>query len=567
MSKALVLVAVLASGTLRAQSAGSCVRAGDFYAAPTTAVPVVDLGGVKITEAVFPSGGGGGLVVDDCDGDKSLDVFIRWSEKAAAPPATIWFTTVCDGNLPSAVTIESHTGTPTCTWRAYDGSGVLVDTKVTAAAAAAQVATLASPSGIRRVTVEGAQVCISSICWKCDGSTPSRQCADPGDYYPKPASDLAVVDLGDVRVTPAKLPTGAPAPLAIGDCNHDGSLDLIVPWSEGTASPPATIHFRGACTPGVFPVRVAITFTQGVSTVKWNAYNVAHALVDSETTTSPPIGHTVVLESAGGIFQVEIDGAELCISRICWECKEAEEPTSDCATVAKSYPKPADDVLVADLGSIYVSTSRLPSGDPVPMSVRDCNDDGKLDLSIPWSEASGMKLVDVVLKEACGGTTLPTVVAVTLITDNAKIHAFDSANVEVDADAAAPVYGLQTLTVTNAGGIAYVAIEGSQMCLVGVCWRCPERLEPPTFVRGDSNQDRKLDLSDAVHWLSALFLGGPLPKCADAADSNDDGRLDISDASATLNFLFLGTKPLPGGPACSPDLTEDRLDCESSACN
>jgi hypothetical protein len=80
------------------------------------------------------------------------------------------------------------------------------------------------------------------------------------------------------------------------------------------------------------------------------------------------------------------------------------------------------------------------------------------------------------------------------------------------------------------------------------------------FVRGDSNRDDVVNISDAVHTLGFLFLGGTQSVCPDAADTNDDGRLDISDPIGTLQFLFLGASapPEPSGTPGS-DPTEDLL--------
>ncbi|MBI4602552.1 MAG: hypothetical protein HY721_11390, partial [Planctomycetes bacterium] len=73
-----------------------------------------------------------------------------------------------------------------------------------------------------------------------------------------------------------------------------------------------------------------------------------------------------------------------------------------------------------------------------------------------------------------------------------------------------------------------------------------ERLGPRApFLRGDSDGSLSLELTDAVHTLNHLFLGGPRPPCEDGADSNDDGALNISDAVFTLGYLFLGSAPPP----------------------
>ncbi len=83
------------------------------------------------------------------------------------------------------------------------------------------------------------------------------------------------------------------------------------------------------------------------------------------------------------------------------------------------------------------------------------------------------------------------------------------------------------------------------------------------FLRGDSNDDGVMDISDAVTTLLYLFIDKAFElDCEDAADSNDDGALDISDASYALNSLFLGGPPPPSPfsrAGCDP--TEDALSC------
>lgn len=84
----------------------------------------------------------------------------------------------------------------------------------------------------------------------------------------------------------------------------------------------------------------------------------------------------------------------------------------------------------------------------------------------------------------------------------------------------------------------------------------------PLFIRGDSNGDGKVDVSDPVATLGYLFLGDAAPGCIEAANTNDEGDVDISDAVHTLNYLFAGGEaipppfpeegadPTPGGVSC-----------------
>ena len=83
------------------------------------------------------------------------------------------------------------------------------------------------------------------------------------------------------------------------------------------------------------------------------------------------------------------------------------------------------------------------------------------------------------------------------------------------------------------------------------------------FIRGDSNLDGQIDISDALFTLSVLFLGGKALGCKDAADTNDSGVIDLSDAVFGLVYLFLGGRapPSPGPDFPGIDPTEDLLDC------
>jgi hypothetical protein len=83
------------------------------------------------------------------------------------------------------------------------------------------------------------------------------------------------------------------------------------------------------------------------------------------------------------------------------------------------------------------------------------------------------------------------------------------------------------------------------------------------FIRGDSNSDGIVDLSDAIFSLNSLFLGQGKILCQDAADANDDGILDLSDPVYTLNYLFIGgDKPSAPYPNAGVDPTLDDLSCE-----
>jgi hypothetical protein len=108
-------------------------------------------------------------------------------------------------------------------------------------------------------------------------------------------------------------------------------------------------------------------------------------------------------------------------------------------------------------------------------------------------------------------------------------------------------------TVSPAAGGSFVFVNGIMRIV-------PDAIP---FVRGDSNSDGKVDISDPIATLGNLFLGGVSLQCLDAADSNDDGQVNISDPIFTLDFLFRGISGAPPQPFPEPGLdpTGDELRC------
>jgi hypothetical protein len=79
------------------------------------------------------------------------------------------------------------------------------------------------------------------------------------------------------------------------------------------------------------------------------------------------------------------------------------------------------------------------------------------------------------------------------------------------------------------------------------------------FVRGDSNDDGAVDISDPITTLGFLFGEDIALSCLDAADSNDDGSVNISDPIDTLGYLFGEATGHARG--LIRDETADALDC------
>lgn len=100
--------------------------------------------------------------------------------------------------------------------------------------------------------------------------------------------------------------------------------------------------------------------------------------------------------------------------------------------------------------------------------------------------------------------------------------------------------------------------------------------EKTLFSRGDVDGNGMVEILDAVKVLDFMFLRGVRPGCLETADWNNDARVDLSDGIHLLFWLFIGgdAPAAPGPPDRGCGLDPDRsgspgdLGCESySSCN
>jgi len=85
----------------------------------------------------------------------------------------------------------------------------------------------------------------------------------------------------------------------------------------------------------------------------------------------------------------------------------------------------------------------------------------------------------------------------------------------------------------------------------------------PKFIRGDSNLDGRVDVSDPVKIARVLFAG-LTTTCEDALDANDDGDMNVTDAIFLFDYLYRrGETPSAPYPLQGFDPTDgDGLGCE-----
>jgi hypothetical protein len=128
-----------------------------------------------------------------------------------------------------------------------------------------------------------------------------------------------------------------------------------------------------------------------------------------------------------------------------------------------------------------------------------------------------------------------------------------------------------SLTLPTTEVLSTIAIVAHDACGITLApASCAIECLPEQFVRGNTNGDAGIDISDAIATLDYTFSGGAGP-CLDALDCNDDGGIDVSDAIFILAYTFSGGAAPPApfgapGSTCGIDPTDDALDCLNYTC-
>jgi len=64
-----------------------------------------------------------------------------------------------------------------------------------------------------------------------------------------------------------------------------------------------------------------------------------------------------------------------------------------------------------------------------------------------------------------------------------------------------------------------------------------------SFMRGDTNGDGFITLSDVIFLINYLYRDGPAPDPLEAGDANSDGQIELGDVLYIINYLFRGGPP------------------------
>ena len=108
--------------------------------------------------------------------------------------------------------------------------------------------------------------------------------------------------------------------------------------------------------------------------------------------------------------------------------------------------------------------------------------------------------------------------------------------------------------------------NGLADCEDPVCVDTPDcMVEGPSFIRGNANDDSKVNIADPVWIIAELFRMGPATVCKSASDANDDGQVDQTDAMYLIMYNFeMGPPPPAPFADCGADGTADELGCEGA---
>ncbi len=132
--------------------------------------------------------------------------------------------------------------------------------------------------------------------------------------------------------------------------------------------------------------------------------------------------------------------------------------------------------------------------------------------------------------------------------------------------------------VTTVGPLGDIDGDGRSEFLIGSAFSkiCSGQVfvlgyepELPAFLRGDSNRDGVLDISDAIVLIEILYFGAPRGPCLSALDVDGSNGVDLVDPVWMILYLFEGGySPAPPFPDCGRygGLRDLKLGCAASTC-
>ena len=130
---------------------------------------------------------------------------------------------------------------------------------------------------------------------------------------------------------------------------------------------------------------------------------------------------------------------------------------------------------------------------------------------------------------------------------------------------------IEVLFVLAGEGVSPDSTDTKTITLVGV-----DGGDVPRFIRGDANNDSRVDISDGIWILVMLFAGGETTACMPAANADSNDEINMSDAMYIFNWRLQPNRtpdnlaPAPGAPfpncGTAADATLENCPIGSHAC-
>jgi VCBS repeat protein len=384
----------------------------------------------------------------------------------------------------------------------------------------------------------------------------------PGDFDGDDDQDLAVIDDWDVTTlvlrsnkgnlafdAPADLPTaGRPVSLATGDLDADGKLDLVVANDFADISILLNQGAGSFATPANYAIGERVNFAAPVGDL------------DDDGDVD-----LVALDLVGGyVLSNEGDGSFMPARKIRglggnnYSAASADLDADGDLDLALAVGFSGISVVLNDgSGSFSQPATYSWAGAPDWMVVGDLDADGDVDLSM----ASDQGTLSVLLNS--GEATFPLAVE-----PGFERLSFLKGG-DLDGNGKLDLVALSASEDGSSSVTVLLNVTGSPTSQDSNHNGIPDECEAVRFHRGDPNDDGQVSLTDAIHVLGFLFLGGVPPACMEAANVDDDDKVGITDGIFLLEYLFItGIAPLPPGPvdspcAMDPAVSPVNLGCES----
>ena len=149
-------------------------------------------------------------------------------------------------------------------------------------------------------------------------------CLMIGEVIHSPETGLPSIAAGPIVFYAAGSLDGL-IPINAVDCTGDGEVDVEIPFSNPQGGTMAHIEFHEQACGGSNPIEVQLFLRNGSGLGALHAIDSLGEPAGSVAIQSGNEIQSLHLTRERGIARIDLEGAEICIQRICWECRKEEQ--------------------------------------------------------------------------------------------------------------------------------------------------------------------------------------------------------------------------------------------------